>query len=110
MLGGCKPFDKTTWKMADPGMQELTSAREEADGVDALGVAGPGVDPFLGQVAVLVLLLLFLGWVHPAAPCDRIALLLAVEMALLGNLRRCRVPPLATLCTHHQNVSEASSH
>lgn len=94
--------------MADPGMQALTSARKEADGVDALGVAGPGVDPFLGQVAVLVLLLLVLGWVHPAAPCDRIALLLAVEMALLGNLRRRRLPPLAALCTHHQPVSEAN--
>ena len=48
-----------------------------------LGVAGPGMDPALGQVAVFVLCALVLGRLQPGAPRE-VLFLLAMEHALLS--------------------------
>ena len=45
--------------------QEVAIVWEEADGRQALGVAGPCVDPFLGNVATVVLRFLVLRPLDP---------------------------------------------
>mmetsp|Transcript_6356 Transcript_6356/g.18273 ORF Transcript_6356/g.18273 Transcript_6356/m.18273 type:complete len:428 (-) Transcript_6356:629-1912(-) len=58
--------------------QQMTRLREESDSIDPLGVAAPGVDPALGQVAELILRLEALGRVQPFL-AGGVHLLLAVE-------------------------------
>lgn len=71
--------------------QELCQAKTQEgqslpDGVDALGVAGPGVDVLLGQIAVFVLLtFLSLGGLNPGPLRDGVHLVLAMEVGLLRD-------------------------
>lgn len=67
---------------------ESSRAETRPDGIDALGVATPGVHPALGQEAMLIFGLQVLGRLQPAAPCI-VLQVLAMEHGLVrGSVSR----------------------